>query len=155
MASKSFRLCVFRAGAGTGCLRDPLRIGANEGIERARLAAEPLDRRQGVRNRIVLVGGEGVSPGEESLALRLRRLGRGGHEQERAKSHGGETRGSRTVHSFIVHLKWDIVAAMKRRTLLKALGGGAALATLREQQASAQVARATRGMPSPKIKDVR
>jgi mannonate dehydratase len=43
---------------------------------------------------------------------------------------------------------------MKRRTLLKALGGGAAFATLREQQASAQVARATRGMPSPKIKDV-
>ncbi len=43
---------------------------------------------------------------------------------------------------------------MKRRTLLKALGGGAAFATVREQQANAQVAQATRGMPSPKIKDV-
>ena len=43
---------------------------------------------------------------------------------------------------------------MKRRTLLKALGAGAAFATVREQQAVAQVAKATRGMPSPKIKDV-
>jgi mannonate dehydratase len=42
---------------------------------------------------------------------------------------------------------------MKRRTLLQALGGGAALTTFREQ-ASAQAAQATRGMPSPKIKDV-
>ncbi len=37
---------------------------------------------------------------------------------------------------------------------MQALGGGAAFATIREQQASAQVAKATRGMPSPKIKDV-
>jgi mannonate dehydratase len=43
---------------------------------------------------------------------------------------------------------------MNRRTLLKTIGGGAAFATVREQQAAAQVARATRAMPSPKIKDV-
>ena len=43
---------------------------------------------------------------------------------------------------------------MKRRSLLKVLGGGAALATVREERANAQVARATRSMPSPKIKDV-
>src|SRR5512146_113919 len=67
------------------------------------------------------------------------------------------------MHSFIVQRHGWIPqqcevgysgAQMNRRTLLKALGGGAAFTTLREQQASAQVARATRGMPAPKIKDV-
>src|SRR5438046_8150146 len=45
---------------------------------------------------------------------------------------------------------------MRRRTLLQTLAGGslAGLITPREQKAQAQVARATRGMPSPKIKDV-
>jgi mannonate dehydratase len=44
---------------------------------------------------------------------------------------------------------------MQRRTLLQmAAGGGLGLLTARERQAQAQVARATRGMPSPKIKDV-
>ena len=43
---------------------------------------------------------------------------------------------------------------MKRRSLLKVLGGGAAFATASRAAGQAQVARATRGMPSPKIKDV-
>jgi mannonate dehydratase len=45
---------------------------------------------------------------------------------------------------------------MQRRTLLQSLAGGAfaSLIAPREQKAQAQVARATRGMPSPKIKDV-
>ncbi|MGH9658155.1 MAG: enolase C-terminal domain-like protein [Bryobacteraceae bacterium] len=45
---------------------------------------------------------------------------------------------------------------MHRRNLMKLAAGGAfaGLVTPREQQAQAQVARATRGMPSPKIKDV-
>src|SRR3954465_5279865 len=44
---------------------------------------------------------------------------------------------------------------MRRRTLLQ-MAGGAALGfiTSREQKAQAQVARVTRGTPSPKIKDV-
>src|SRR5499425_3867202 len=49
----------------------------------------------------------------------------------------------------------SIVAFMQRRTLLQmAAGGGLGLLTAREQKAQAQVAHATRGMPSPKIKDV-
>src|SRR6478672_12731753 len=45
---------------------------------------------------------------------------------------------------------------MRRRTLLQTLAAGsfAGLVTPREQKAQAQVAKATRGMPSPKIKDV-
>jgi mannonate dehydratase len=45
---------------------------------------------------------------------------------------------------------------MNRRNLLRLAAGGAALGavTAREQKAQAQVAHATRGMPSPKIKDV-
>lgn len=45
---------------------------------------------------------------------------------------------------------------MERRNLLRMLAGGGlmSLVTKREQQAQAQVAKATRGMPSPKIKDV-
>jgi mannonate dehydratase len=44
---------------------------------------------------------------------------------------------------------------MRRRTLLQlAAGGGLGLLTARERQAQAQVAHATRGMPSPKIKDI-
>src|ERR1041384_5843028 len=45
---------------------------------------------------------------------------------------------------------------MQRRNLLKSLAGGAylGLVTERERKAQAQVQRATRGMPSPKIKDV-
>ena len=45
---------------------------------------------------------------------------------------------------------------MQRRTLLQTIAGGtlAGLITPREQQAQAQAARATRGMPAPKIKDV-
>src|SRR5215470_18057695 len=44
---------------------------------------------------------------------------------------------------------------MRRRTLLQlAAGGGLGLLTARERMAQAQVARATRGLPSPKIKDV-
>ncbi|HZT29546.1 MAG TPA: enolase C-terminal domain-like protein [Bryobacteraceae bacterium] len=45
---------------------------------------------------------------------------------------------------------------MQRRSLLQSLAGGAllGLTTAREQKAQAQVERATRGMPSPKIKDV-
>jgi mannonate dehydratase len=45
---------------------------------------------------------------------------------------------------------------MNRRNLLKLIAGGAfgSLITERERNAQAQVMRATRGMPSPKIKDV-
>src|SRR5436190_16365792 len=44
---------------------------------------------------------------------------------------------------------------MQRRTLLQlAAGAGLGLLPARERQAQAQVARATRGLPSPKIKDV-
>src|SRR5579871_3561822 len=45
---------------------------------------------------------------------------------------------------------------MQRRTLLQMAAGGGLLGmvTAREQKAQAQVARATRGTPSPKIKDV-
>jgi mannonate dehydratase len=45
---------------------------------------------------------------------------------------------------------------MRRRTLLHSMGAGAllSLATPREQKAQEQAARATRGMPSPKIKDI-
>ena len=45
---------------------------------------------------------------------------------------------------------------MQRRSLMKLVAGGAmtGLVTDRERKAQAQVARATRGMPSPKIKDV-
>src|SRR5512132_2312585 len=44
---------------------------------------------------------------------------------------------------------------MQRRTLLQMVaGGGLGLLTARERQARAQVARATRAMPAPKIKDV-
>src|SRR6476646_8838122 len=44
---------------------------------------------------------------------------------------------------------------MQRRSLLQMAAGGAlGLLTARERQAQAQVTRATRGMPSPKIKDV-
>src|SRR3954447_3779108 len=44
---------------------------------------------------------------------------------------------------------------MKRRTLLQmAAGAGFGLLTARERQAEAQTARATRGMPAPKIKDI-
>ena len=45
---------------------------------------------------------------------------------------------------------------MNRRNLFKSIAGGAALTALtaREQRAQAQVERATRGLPSPKITDV-
>jgi mannonate dehydratase len=44
---------------------------------------------------------------------------------------------------------------MQRRTLLQmAAGAGLSLVTARERAAQAQVTRATRGLPSPKIKDV-
>ena len=46
--------------------------------------------------------------------------------------------------------------AMKRRDLLRAIGtvGLAGLATPREMRAQEQAARATRGLPIPKIKDI-
>jgi len=46
---------------------------------------------------------------------------------------------------------------MKRRNLMRWLAGGAlaGLVSPREQQAQAQIAKATAGLPSPKIKDVR
>jgi mannonate dehydratase len=45
---------------------------------------------------------------------------------------------------------------MRRRSLLQMIGGGSllGLVTERERKAQAQTARATRGMPAPKIKDV-
>src|ERR1051326_9098035 len=45
---------------------------------------------------------------------------------------------------------------MRRRNLLQSIGAGAllSLATPREQKAQEQVAKATRGMPAPKIKDI-
>src|SRR5207253_1320368 len=53
-------------------------------------------------------------------------------------------------------LRWVIVVRMNRRTLLQTIAGGAAMTatTARGQEAQAQVTRATRGMPSPKIKDI-
>ena len=43
---------------------------------------------------------------------------------------------------------------MNRRSLLKLAGAGLAATSLREQKAQAQVAKATRGLPTPKIKDI-
>ena len=45
---------------------------------------------------------------------------------------------------------------MKRRTLIQTLAGGAfsGVTTARQAAAQAQVERATRGMPSPKVKDI-
>ncbi len=43
---------------------------------------------------------------------------------------------------------------MNRRSLLKAIGAGAMAVTAREAKAQEQAAQATRGLPTPKIKDV-
>src|SRR5690242_5697493 len=43
---------------------------------------------------------------------------------------------------------------MNRRNLLKFVGAGALAATARQERADAQVARATRTLPVPKIKDI-
>src|SRR5579885_3493786 len=53
-------------------------------------------------------------------------------------------------------MEYSRTSLMQRRSLLQSLAGGAllGLTTAREQKAQAQVERATRGMPSPKIKDV-
>src|SRR5437667_5676049 len=65
-------------------LRDQLRIGPDERVVRARLAAEALDDRDGVRDGIVLIAVANVGPGEHVLfrgKLRLRRQ-RGAREKD-------------------------------------------------------------------------
>ena len=52
-----------------GCLRDDVRVGADEGVVDARLVAETLDHRERVRHRVVLRDAVArVGPGEHDLA---------------------------------------------------------------------------------------
>ena len=51
-------------------LRDQLRVGADERVVGARFAAEPFDRRDGVRDRVVLIAVADVGPREHVLARR-------------------------------------------------------------------------------------
>src|SRR4029077_16253121 len=49
-------------------LGDQLRIGADEGVEGARVAAEPVDRRERMRDRVVLIAVPHVGPRQHSRA---------------------------------------------------------------------------------------
>src|SRR4029079_9610987 len=73
-------------GKGNRLPRDQLRIGPDDGVERARFAAEPLDGRDGVWNRAVVVTVADVGPGQHALSdLWCTGLRRDGHrDRERA-----------------------------------------------------------------------